>query len=187
MESISLETQLTRTIRLSTPILSSPMDTVRPEVGWGAQGLTLCAQVTEDRMAIEMALQVLPVLGTIYTTQGMRLCSTRLLVRAQGGLGVIHYNNGIAAARRIVLCWVTSVASGVPAAIEEQAAMVRRVKRFENGFITDPICLRPDNVIADVDVIQKAHGFSGIPITESGRPGSKLLGARATGNAGLFY
>lgn len=35
---------------------------------------------------------------------------------------------------------------------------------------------RPDNVIADVDAINKAHGFSGIPITETGRPGSKLLG-----------
>lgn len=38
----------------------------------------------------------------------------------QGGLGIIHYNN----------------------TIEEQAGMVMRVKRFENGFITDPICLR---------------------------------------------
>jgi IMP dehydrogenase len=37
----------------------------------------------------------------------------------QGGLGCVHYNNKI----------------------EEQAAEIKRVKRFKNGFITDPLCL----------------------------------------------
>lgn len=71
-----------------------------------------------------------------------------------GGIGVIHYNN----------------------AIEEQVAHVKRVKRFENGFIADPICLSPEATIADVDRIKEKHGFSSIPITEDGKVGSRVVG-----------
>jgi len=72
----------------------------------------------------------------------------------QGGIGIVHYNN----------------------TVEEQAAHVRNVKRFKNGFITDPIVLSPNHTIADVDMIKREHGFSGIPITEDGKMGSKLVG-----------
>ncbi|HHT9154149.1 MAG TPA: IMP dehydrogenase, partial [Candidatus Hypogeohydataceae bacterium YC40] len=71
-----------------------------------------------------------------------------------GGIGIIHYNN----------------------TIEEQTRHVRLVKRFENGFITDPVVLSPENTIADIDRIKKTYGFSGIPITEDGKLGSKLIG-----------
>lgn len=71
-----------------------------------------------------------------------------------GGIGIIHYNNTIA----------------------EQVAEVRRTKKFENGFITDPVCCAPDDLIADVDRIKEEYGFSGVPITEDGEVGSKLLG-----------
>ncbi|MBN1443422.1 MAG: IMP dehydrogenase [Planctomycetes bacterium] len=71
-----------------------------------------------------------------------------------GGLGIIHYNNRP----------------------ETQIAEVRKVKRFENGFITDPVVLGPDNTIADIDAIHTGHGFSGIPITEDGTLGSRLIG-----------
>jgi len=37
--------------------------------------------------------------------------------------------------------------------------------RFENGFITDPLCLKPTNTVADVWAIKDKHGFCGIPIT----------------------
>lgn len=72
----------------------------------------------------------------------------------QGGIGIIHYNNKI----------------------EEQADEVQKVKRYENGFISDPICLSPENTIEDIYVIKQRFGFSGIPITENGKTGSKLLG-----------
>jgi len=110
-DKISLETSLTRNIKIKRPLISSPMDTV-----------------TESKMAISMALL--------------------------GGIGIIHYNN----------------------TIEEQVTEVQRVKRFENGFITDPVILSPENTIRDVDTIKKTYGFSGIPITEDGTLNSKLIG-----------
>ena len=71
-----------------------------------------------------------------------------------GGIGIVHYNN-------------------TP---EAQVEEVRKVKRFENGFITDPVVLGPKNAIADVDLIFQKQGFSGIPITEDGTIEGKLVG-----------
>ncbi len=71
-----------------------------------------------------------------------------------GGIGFIHYNN----------------------TIEEQYEEVRKVKRFENGFINNPIVLSADHTIADIDTIKEKYGFSGIPITENGKLNSRLIG-----------
>lgn len=72
----------------------------------------------------------------------------------QGGIGIIHYNNSI----------------------EDQTSEVMKVKRFKNGFITDPKCLPPTATINDVDAIKAKFGFSGVPITVNGKLGSKLVG-----------
>lgn len=71
-----------------------------------------------------------------------------------GGIGIIHYNN----------------------TVEEQAHEVRLVKRYKNGFITDPIVLSPQHTIADIDRIREEYGFTGVPITETGQMGGQLLG-----------
>jgi IMP dehydrogenase len=63
-----------------------------------------------------------------------------------GGMGVIHKN-------------VT---------IEEQAAQVRRVKRFESGMVVDPLTIHPDETLADARALMAAHRISGIPVVERG-------------------
>ena len=71
-----------------------------------------------------------------------------------GGIGIIHSN----------------------LSIQEQAAEVLKVKKFKNGFITDPVCLSPQDTAADVLRIKQELGYSGIPITQDGKMGSKLVG-----------
>ncbi len=68
----------------------------------------------------------------------------------EGGIGIIHKNMSI----------------------EEQAAEVDRVKRQENGIITNPIYLSPDNTIQDAENLMAKYRISGVPITE----GTKLVG-----------
>ncbi len=68
----------------------------------------------------------------------------------QGGIGIIHKNMSI----------------------EEQADEVDKVKRSENGVITDPFSLSPDHTLADADNLMAKYRISGVPITE----GRKLVG-----------
>jgi IMP dehydrogenase len=75
-------------------------------------------------------------------------------IALQGGLGIIHCNNSI----------------------ETQVEEVKKVKKYNNGFITNPIVLSKTQTIQDVLDIQKQYGFSGFPITENGKIGSKLVG-----------
>ena len=72
----------------------------------------------------------------------------------QGGIGVIHKNCDP----------------------DQQAAMVRQVKRFENGFIHEPITLGPDKKIGDVIQIRDQHNFKSVPITEDGTLQTKVIG-----------
>lgn len=60
-----------------------------------------------------------------------------------GGLGVIHHNCGV----------------------EEQADMVRKVKRYENGFILDPVVLAPSATVAEAKELKEKWGFGGFPVT----------------------
>jgi IMP dehydrogenase len=101
-------TQITKSIALNIPILSSAMDTV-----------------TEARMAIVMA--------------------------QLGGIGVLHRN----------------------LTIEEQAAAVRQVKRFESGMVVNPITVAPNATLAEARAIMISNAISGIPVVEAS---GKLVG-----------
>ncbi len=100
---VSLETRLTRDLRLKLPILSAAMDTV-----------------TEARLAIAMA--------------------------QLGGMGIIHKN----------------------LTVEQQAAEVAQVKKFEAGVIRDPITVGPETTIRDVLALTQARNISGVPVVDGG-------------------
>ncbi|MGN0447712.1 MAG: IMP dehydrogenase [Acutalibacteraceae bacterium] len=101
---VSLETQLTKGIRLNIPVMTAAMDTV-----------------TESRMAIAIA--------------------------REGGLGVIHKNMSI----------------------EAQVAEVDKVKRSENGVITNPMFLGADNFVYEAEELMHNYRISGVPICENGK------------------
>ena len=74
----------------------------------------------------------------------------RMAMARQGGIGIIHKNMSI----------------------EAQAEEVDKVKRSENGVITDPFSLSPEHTLADADSLMAKFRISGVPITE----GRKLVG-----------
>ncbi|CAH2450829.1 Inosine monophosphate dehydrogenase [Komagataella phaffii CBS 7435] len=71
-----------------------------------------------------------------------------------GGIGILHHN----------------------CTPEEQAAMVKKVKKFENGFINDPITIAPTVTVGDIKEKSKRMGFTSFPVTEDGKLYSKLVG-----------
>ena len=69
----------------------------------------------------------------------------------QGGIGIIHKNMSV----------------------EQQAEEVDKVKRSENGVITDPFYLHPDNTLEDANNLMGKFRISGVPITDDD---GKLVG-----------
>ncbi|XP_028042951.1 inosine-5'-monophosphate dehydrogenase isoform X4 [Bombyx mandarina] len=180
-EEVDLTSPLTKKILLKAPLVSTPMDTV-----------------TEADMAISMALRdglsaedtfansegltyndflLLP--GYIdFTAEEVDLTSPltkKILLKAPlvstpmdtvteadmaismalcGGIGIIHHN----------------------CTPEYQANEVHKVKKYKHGFIRDPVCMGPENTVADVLEAKKKNGFTGYPITQNGKLGGRLIG-----------
>jgi IMP dehydrogenase len=70
-----------------------------------------------------------------------------IAIAREGGIGIIHKNMSI----------------------ENQAIEVDRVKRQENGVITDPFYLSPEHTIADALAVMSKYRISGVPITVDGK------------------
>ena len=60
--------------------------------------------------------------------------------------------------------------------IEDEAAMVARVKAYKAGFVVSDSNLRPDNTLADVLELLNANGHNTMPVTDNGKANGKLLG-----------
>ncbi len=65
----------------------------------------------------------------------------------EGGVGVIHRN-------------MTN---------EQQAEMVRQVKKYESGMVVNPITIHPDQTLAEATDLMTRHKISGIPVVERGQ------------------
>lgn len=48
--------------------------------------------------------------------------------------------------------------------------MVRKVKKYENGFISDPVVLSPNATVSDVRELKSKLGFAGFPVTGMSSP-----------------
>ncbi len=71
-----------------------------------------------------------------------------------GGLGIIHKN----------------------LSPDEQALEIKKVKRYENGFITDPLVIAKDASIAEAYNLRMKYGYKDIPVTEDGTLDTPLVG-----------
>ena len=72
----------------------------------------------------------------------------------EGGIGIIHKNM----------------------TIEQQAATVRAVKKFESGVVKDPITVTPETSVREVLELTAANKISGLPVVSSSSAGNELLG-----------
>ncbi|KIW30741.1 inosine-5'-monophosphate dehydrogenase [Cladophialophora immunda] len=119
-------------------------------IGFPASEVTLDSPITK-RISLKTPLLSSP-MDTV-TEDSMAIHMALL-----GGLGIIHHN----------------------CSAEEQADMVRKVKRYENGFISDPIVLSPKTTVGEAKELKEKWGFGGFPVTENGQLKSKLIGIITT-------
>lgn len=103
--------------------------------------------VTETRLTDKISLNIPLMSASMDTVTEHRMA---IAMARQGGIGIIHKNMTIA----------------------QQADEVDKVKRSENGVITDPFSLSPEHTIQDADDLMGKYRISGVPITE----GTKLVG-----------
>ena len=103
--------------------------------GFAASEVTLDSPVSK-RISIKTPLLSSP-MDTV-TEHSMAIHMALL-----GGLGVIHHN----------------------CSAEDQADMVKKVKRYENGFILDPIVLSPTTTVGEAKELKVKWGFGGFPVT----------------------
>ncbi|HSG50557.1 MAG TPA: IMP dehydrogenase, partial [Rheinheimera sp.] len=94
------------------------------------------------RLTKSITLNIPMVSASMDTVTEARLA---IALAQEGGLGFIHKNM----------------------TIEEQAANVRRVKKYESGVVSDPVTVTPDMSIREVQAMAQQHGFSGFPVVDA--------------------
>jgi IMP dehydrogenase len=96
---------------------------------------------TRTRLTREIPLNI-PILSSAMDT--VTEVDMAIALAQLGGIGVLHRN----------------------LTVEEQAAAVRAVKRFESGMVVNPITMTPDQTLAEALELMRANRISGIPIVE---------------------
>jgi IMP dehydrogenase len=104
---------------------------------------------TRTRLTREIDLRIPLISSAMDTvTEGAMAIAMAQL----GGIGVIHKNLDTA----------------------EQAAQVRRVKKFESGMVVNPLTINPDQTLAEARALMNQHNISGFPVVE--RDTGRLVG-----------
>lgn len=112
------------------------------------------SEITPDMVSLKSRLTKhitlnIPLLSAAMDT--VTESAMAIALAREGGIGIIHKNMSI----------------------EDQAKEVDKVKRSENGVITDPITLSPDKTLEDALKLMASYHISGIPITDENK---KLIG-----------
>jgi IMP dehydrogenase len=106
---------------------------------------------TDSRTRLTRAISVnIPLISAAMDT--VTESDMAIAMAQHGGMGVIHKN----------------------LSPEDQAAQVRRVKKFESGMVVNPLTIHPDQTLADVKALMATHHISGIPVVE--RETNRLVG-----------
>ena len=93
------------------------------------------------RITREIALNI-PIITSAMDT--VTEAAMAIAMAQAGGIGVIHRNLDP----------------------EQQAALVRQVKKFDSGMVVNPLTINPDATLADALTLMKQNGISGIPVVE---------------------
>jgi IMP dehydrogenase len=99
---------------------------------------------TSTRFTRNLTLNVPIVSAAMDTVTEARMA---IAMAATGGLGFIHKN----------------------LSIEDQAAQVVKVKKYETAVVTDPVTISPEAPIHQAVALMREHGISGIPVVQKGR------------------
>src|SRR5574343_1433258 len=101
----------------------------------------------KTRLTRNITLNIPLVSAARHTVTEARLA---IAIAQEGGIGIIHKNM----------------------TIEQQAAEVSRVKKYESGVIKDPITVSPDVTVREVLELTRAKNISGVPVVN----GEELVG-----------
>jgi IMP dehydrogenase len=113
----------------------------------GASEFTPSEVQTHTQLTKSIGLSIPLISAAMDTVTEARLA---IAMAQAGGIGVIHRNFSI----------------------EEQAAQVTQVKKYESGVVMNPVTIAPTATLGELKALKEQHGFSGIPVVER----DKLVG-----------
>lgn len=93
------------------------------------------------RLTRSVSLNIPLISAAMDTVSEARLA---IALAQEGGMGFIHKNMSI----------------------EDQANHVRAVKKYESGVVSDPVTVRENATIGEINALSKHHGFSGFPVVD---------------------